>query len=77
MRIIKKGKKKCIDYIEYITKCESCGCKFTYTEDDFRTHENIARIQWLVIRCPHCNKHHTVNSYRGVEYKKHYKTIEN
>ena len=53
MKIIKKGTKTPPDKIVYITKCRTCGCKFTYMEKD---------IDFIIfpkpcdfINCPQCS----------------------
>ena len=47
IQIIKPGTKK-------ITKCESCGCQFSYEEEDIQT-ANKPPFERLII-CPQCEK---------------------
>lgn len=47
IQIIKPGTKK-------ITKCESCGCQFSYEEEDVKTVLTSTSMQWVV--CPQCEK---------------------
>lgn len=51
MKIIKKGTKTPPCDQVYVIKCHTCGCKFTYMEED---------IEWIalgksVITCPQCS----------------------
>ncbi len=51
MKIIKKGTKITPDKLTYITKCKTCGCKFTYMGED-------VRVSWCgekYLRCPQCS----------------------
>lgn len=52
MKIIKKGTKTPPDKFTYVKKCEVCGCKFTYMEEDIKKVcvEDITKIV-----CPQCN----------------------
>lgn len=52
MKIIKKGTKTPPDKRIYITKCNTCGCKFTYMEKDF-AYLGIEATN--VVECPQCN----------------------
>ena len=47
IQIIKKGTKK-------ITKCESCGCQFSYEEEDIDSATKPPFEQWII--CPQCEK---------------------
>ena len=51
MKIIKKGTKTPPNKIVYITKCKTCGCKFTYMEED-------VMLNWFsenYLKCPQCS----------------------
>ena len=51
MKIIEKGTKTPPDKRIDITKCHTCGCKFTYSECD----TTFSRItDYKVIKCPQC-----------------------
>lgn len=52
MKIIKKGTKTLPKEIVYVTRCKTCGCKFTYaiTDIDFSSDTLCGKI-W----CPQCN----------------------
>ena len=52
MEIIKRGTRTPPDKIIYITKCKTCGCKFTYTKEDDK---NIWKDEGLKLVCPQCN----------------------
>lgn len=75
MRIIRRGKKKCIDYKEYIRKCWNCKCKFTYTEKDW--FQNTLKSQWMcdLVYCPVCNSSNNIGVYNHKVYKVHYRDI--
>ena len=47
IQIIKPGTKK-------ITKCESCGCQFSYEEEDVRSDNRTFEETWVM--CPQCKK---------------------
>jgi peptide subunit release factor 1 (eRF1) len=47
IQIIKPGTKK-------ITKCESCGCQFSYEEEDIKTANKPPFERWII--CPQCEK---------------------
>ena len=51
MEIIKKGTKTLPDKRIYIAKCRTCGCEFTYMEEDMKpcTSDSMGII------CPQCN----------------------
>ena len=52
MKIIEKGTKTPPDKRIYITKCHTCGCKFTYMEKDFLyLGIEVAKV----VECPQCN----------------------
>lgn len=50
-RIIKKGTKIPPDKQTYITKCQVCGCKFTYMEKDIHYKE---KTNSAYVICPEC-----------------------
>ena len=52
MKIIKKGTKTLPDEIDYIKKCEVCGCKFTYTTRDIDF--TIFPDYHHFLKCPQC-----------------------
>lgn len=69
MEIIEKGTKTPPIKIVYITKCRTCGCKFTYKEEDVKS-------SWCdeeCLRCPQCSYTVTVpifkKKYKGVMYE--------
>lgn len=47
IQIIKPGTKK-------ITKCNYCGCQFSYEEEDIQSTDRVTDGQWL--DCPQCGK---------------------
>lgn len=47
IQIIKPGTKK-------ITKCESCGCQFSYEEEDVQVANKPPFEKWII--CPQCEK---------------------
>ena len=47
IQIIKEGTKK-------VTKCESCGCEFSYEAEDIQSSNKPPFEQWIV--CPQCGK---------------------
>ena len=51
MKIIKSGTKTPPDKIVYITKCRTCGCKFTYKLGDMR----YISTNTLGVYCPECD----------------------
>lgn len=53
MKIIKSGNKTTPDKIIYITKCKTCGCKFTYMEKDINF--SIFPSPHDFIECPQCS----------------------
>ena len=60
MKIIKKGTKTPPNKIVYITKCRTCGCKFTYKE------ENIC-LGWFYeeyLKCPQCSYKIPVSKFK-------------
>ena len=68
MKIIKKGTKTPPDKIVYITKCETCGCKFIYMKKDIC-------LGWFCeeyLKCPQCSCKVPVpnfkKKYKGVVY---------
>lgn len=68
MKIIKKGTKTPPNKIVYITKCKTCGCKFTYMEED-------AMLSWFMenyLKCPQCSYLQFIvwkKRYKGKELK--------
>lgn len=46
IQIIKPGTKK-------ITKCEKCGCQFSYEEEDIRSDNRVFEETWVM--CPQCH----------------------
>ena len=52
MKIIKKGTKTPPDKQIYVKKCEVCGCKFTYMEEDIDF--TIIPDYYRFLRCPQC-----------------------
>ena len=52
MKIIKEGTKTPPDKRIYIAKCRTCGCVFTYMEEDIKKlfPDDITKVA-----CPQCN----------------------
>lgn len=50
MEIIKKGTKTLPEEIIYVAKCRTCGCKFTYTNRNFRYVDECS----VRLVCPQC-----------------------
>ena len=70
MKIIKKGTKTPPDKIVYITKCKTCGCKFTYMEEDMHMTMIDTMTSYNYVVCPQC-------SYlQFIVWKKRYKDKE-
>lgn len=67
MKIIEKGTKILPEEKVYITKCKTCGCKFTYKMSDI---EYIGIDCEGLIMCPQCNRRVYVplikRKYKGI-----------
>lgn len=76
MKIIKKGKTKCLDYIEYVRKCWNCKCEFTYTYKDWIN--NVFQSDYLcdLVYCPKCGTRNNIKCFLHKIYKKHYRELE-
>ena len=72
MEIIKQGKNKYLDYIEYIKKCPNCKCKFTYTKYDWIKNSFKRSFMCNLIYCPRCGERIDINYFSHKKYKKHY-----
>ncbi|MDO4377395.1 MAG: hypothetical protein Q4C38_04570 [bacterium] len=59
MKIIKKGTKTPPDKQIYVIKCRTCGCKFTYMEENVRSNY-CEEYLW----CPQCSYGITVPFFK-------------
>lgn len=51
MQIIKEGNKTPPDKIVYVAHCKTCGCVFTYMEDDIIP---LSTFELMGLECPQC-----------------------
>ncbi len=55
MKIIKKGTKTLPEDKVYVTRCRTCGCKFTYRKTDITIQEYGLHDFFEFVVCPQCS----------------------